>query len=79
MNVSLTPELERLVREKVESGLYDNADEVVHEALHRAFRSGDVEEWLLREAELGYRQLQSGNTVRVRSKEEFKALVRSGR
>lgn len=33
MNVSLTPELERLVREKVASGLYNNASEVVREAL----------------------------------------------
>jgi len=28
MNVSLTPELERLVNEKVESGLYQTASEV---------------------------------------------------
>ena len=31
MNVSLTPELERLVNEKVESGLYQTASEVVRE------------------------------------------------
>ena len=34
MNVSLTPELEELVRLKVESGLYNSASEVVREALH---------------------------------------------
>jgi putative addiction module CopG family antidote len=33
MNVSLTPELERFVGEKVESGLYNNASEVVREGL----------------------------------------------
>jgi antitoxin ParD1/3/4 len=33
MNVSLTPQLESLVRQKVESGLYNNASEVVREAL----------------------------------------------
>jgi len=33
MNVSLTPELEKFVREKVASGLYNNASEVVREAL----------------------------------------------
>jgi antitoxin ParD1/3/4 len=33
MNVSLTPELEKLVQKKVESGLYNNASEVVREAL----------------------------------------------
>jgi antitoxin ParD1/3/4 len=33
MNVSLTPELERLVAEKVESGRYTSASEVIREAL----------------------------------------------
>jgi antitoxin ParD1/3/4 len=33
MNVSLTPELERLVAEKVESGLYRSASEVLREGL----------------------------------------------
>lgn len=51
MNVSLTPELERLVNEKVESGLYQTASEVVREALRllkerdhaRAQLRGDVQ------------------------------------
>lgn len=33
MNVNLTPQLEELVRSKVESGLYGSASEVVREAL----------------------------------------------
>jgi antitoxin ParD1/3/4 len=33
MNVSLTPELEKLVNEKVESGKYTSASEVVREGL----------------------------------------------
>lgn len=33
MNVSLTPALEKFVRERVESGLYGNASEVIREAL----------------------------------------------
>lgn len=33
MNISLTPELERYVRRKVTSGLYNNASEVIREAL----------------------------------------------
>ena len=33
MNISLTPELEKLVTEKVGSGLYGSASEVVREAL----------------------------------------------
>ena len=33
MNVSLTPELEKLVQEKVKSGRYNSASEVMREAL----------------------------------------------
>ena len=33
MNISLTPELESLVQEKVKSGMYHTASEVVREAL----------------------------------------------
>jgi antitoxin ParD1/3/4 len=35
MNVSLTPELEEMIRIKVESGLYMSASEVVREALRK--------------------------------------------
>lgn len=33
MNISLTPHLEKMIREKVESGSYNSASEVVREAL----------------------------------------------
>jgi antitoxin ParD1/3/4 len=33
MNINLTPQLEELVRQKVNSGLYNSASEVVREAL----------------------------------------------
>jgi antitoxin ParD1/3/4 len=42
MNVSLTPELERLIDDKVKSGLYQTASEVVREAL-RLLQSRDDE------------------------------------
>jgi antitoxin ParD1/3/4 len=47
MNVSLTDELESVIEEKVKSGLYNNASEVVRDALRRAFcqpQSLDLEE-----------------------------------
>ena len=47
MNVNLTPELEKLVQEKVRSGLYNNQSEVVREALRLL-----VEQDRLREAHL---------------------------
>jgi antitoxin ParD1/3/4 len=33
MNVSLTPELEELIQSKVATGMYNNASEVIREAL----------------------------------------------
>ena len=47
MNVSLTDELEMVIAKKVKSGLYNNASEVVRDALRRAFcqpASLDLEE-----------------------------------
>lgn len=47
MKVSLTPELEKLIEHQVKSGLYQNASEVVREAIRRAFyESASEPEWL---------------------------------
>jgi len=35
MNLSITPELQKLIQRKVDSGLYANASEVVRDALRR--------------------------------------------
>ncbi len=44
MNVSLTPELERYIRRKVATGLYNNASELIREALRLLVgREGDVQ------------------------------------
>lgn len=48
MNVSLTPELMQLVQQKVASGMYNNASEVVREAL----RTQDSNAALLQELKL---------------------------
>lgn len=42
MNVSLTPALEKLVQQKVDSGLYNNASEVVREALRLLKETEDI-------------------------------------
>jgi antitoxin ParD1/3/4 len=42
MNVSLTPELEKFVDGKVESGLYNNASEVVREGLRLLKESDEI-------------------------------------
>ncbi len=76
MHISLTPELDRAVKEKVASGLYNNASEVIREALRLPLRQETENEWLKREAAIGFAQLEAGETVRVRSKDEFEALAR---
>jgi antitoxin ParD1/3/4 len=60
MNVSLTPELERLVNEKVESGPYQTASEVVREAL-RLLKDRDLaREQLRADMQAGFDQLARG-------------------
>ena len=77
MNVSLTPELEKAVKEKVDSGLYNNASEVIREALRLSLKQEAEHDWLKREATIGYAQLEAGETIRIRSKKQFLALARS--
>ena len=45
MNVSLTPYWEQFVRERVESGRYNNASEVIREALRKLEFVEDVKEF----------------------------------
>ncbi len=60
MNVSLTPELEDLVNEKVRSGFYQTASEVVREAL-RLLKQRDDE---ARRADQQAGLAQAGTSVR---------------
>lgn len=60
MNVSLTPELERLVNEKVESGLYQTASEVVREALRLLKERDHAREQLRADVRAGFDQLTRG-------------------
>lgn len=60
MNVSLTPELERLVNAKVESGLYQTASEVVREALRLLKERDQAREQLRADVQAGFDQLTRG-------------------
>jgi antitoxin ParD1/3/4 len=67
MNVSLTPELERLVQEKVKSGRYLSASEVVREGLRlleerdRLYQARLAE--LQKEITLGVEEAERGELV----------------
>jgi len=66
MNISLTPELERLVTEKVESGMYNSASEVVREALRLLKERDEIRqarlEEIRREMAVGLEQADRGET-----------------
>ena len=67
MNVSLTPELETLINQKVATGMYHSASEVIREALrllneHDALRKIHHEE-LRREIATGMEEIRQGKVA----------------
>lgn len=79
MNVSLTPELEKLVSQKVKSGRYTTASEVVREALrllddYDRLREIRREE-LRREIQKGVDDIKEGRYTTYNSGEEIAEAV----
>jgi antitoxin ParD1/3/4 len=76
MNVSLTPELEKLIHKKVKSGLYLSASEVVREALRLLDERDKLQamklEELRKEIRIGLDQADRGE--RLDGPEVFKKL-----
>ena len=69
MHISLTPHLEKLIQDKVESGGYNNASEVVRDALrlHKARTDEDARklERLTRLIQEGVDDIEAGRYVEV--------------
>lgn len=67
MNVSLTPELEKFVHDKIDSGLYTSASEVVRESLRLMHTHDDLQKQRINQLnhaiELGLTQLKSGKKI----------------
>ncbi len=67
MHVSLTPHLEKLVRDKVKSGLYNSSSEVVREALRLMEDRDRVRELRLedlrKEIQIGIDQIERGEVT----------------
>lgn len=67
MNVSLTPELEQYVQNKVSSGLYTSASEVIREALRLMHVHDDIQAQAIGQLNqtiaVGLSQLKSGQKV----------------
>ena len=84
MNVSLTPELERLVEEKVSSGQYKSASEVVRDALRLLSQRDEAHlarlEALRREVDIGIAEIDRGEGIPgpiavAQAKAEFRRLT----
>ena len=84
MHISLTDELESRVKAKVESGMYNNASEVVREAL-RFMETHD--EWvrelklaqLKQQLQQGINDLDEGNSTLLASEDDLDALIASAK
>jgi antitoxin ParD1/3/4 len=60
MNVSLTPELEQMVNDRVRSGLYQTASEVVREALRLLKQRDEDRETLRADVRAGLAEIEQG-------------------
>lgn len=75
MHVSLTPELEAIVKNKVESGFYNNASEVVREALrfmemNNEFVAQMKLDRLRAHLAEGEQQIEAGQGIVLKSKDD---------
>src|SRR5581483_12097906 len=91
LNVSVTPHFSKFIRDKVKSGRYANASEVVREALRRLEQQeivaeqgeitdpDDVEESVLK----GIRSMERGDFIEIRGDEAlrryFEDIIRRGK
>jgi len=82
MNVSLTPELERYIAGKVESGLYNNASEVVREGLRHLKEEEDLRVRWRAQIEDGWQsalrgEFVDGPTSMAEGRRRLKALAKT--
>lgn len=67
MNISLTPELESYIQEKVNSGLYTSVSEVIRESLRLMHTYDDLQKQQINQLnqaiEAGLTQLKTGDKV----------------
>ncbi|HCY55762.1 MAG TPA: type II toxin-antitoxin system ParD family antitoxin [Oceanicaulis sp.] len=83
MHISLTETLEKWVREKVESGLYSNASEVIREALRERIRAERTEaediEALRAQIDIVLQQAERGELLDWNAKDFIAELDREQR
>ena len=82
MNVSLTPELENWVKQKVNTGLYNSASEVVREAIRVLIEQDELRELqrekLRQQLQIGIEQLDDGLSQEL-NKDLISRIKKQGR
>ncbi len=67
MHVSLTPTLEKMIQEKVDSGLYNSASEVIREALRILYEREQYQQRriaeLRKEIQIGLDDVEAGRVI----------------
>jgi antitoxin ParD1/3/4 len=78
MNVSLTPELEEMIENKVKSGRYNTASEVVREGLRLLEQQDELRELrrdeLRKEIMKGVEQIRNGEFTILEKPEDYKMM-----
>ncbi len=81
MKVELTPALEEMVRQKVDSGLYLDEGEVVRDALRLLGKQDRIDERKLEELresiQLGIDDYEAGRFITLKTPEEIDAFMES--
>ena len=75
MKFSLTPNLEKFIRDRAESGDYNNVSEVVRGALHLLKKHEEIENLKLQKLKLALKEadddLKNGNFINVGTAEDL--------
>jgi len=84
MNITLTPELESFINEKIQSGLYNSPGEVLREGLRLLRERDELQRWrkeeLRREVMKGVEQMRNGQYRTYNSAEELaEEVIREAR
>jgi len=80
LNVSITPHFSRFIRNKIKSGRYSNASEVVREALRRLEQEELIQEQAVivdpenfeEELRMGFSSIERGRGIELRDNEELR-------
>jgi len=88
MNISLTPELERFIQDKVSSGMYTSASEVVRESLRLLHTHDDLQTQRINQLnqaiDVGLQQLNKGQKIPAhetfdRMKKKINKIAKEGK